>query len=385
MISCGEASGDLYAGALVTEMRRLAPDVAVFGFGGRRLADAGAELIDDYQQYSVTGLSEALRVLPRSWALYRRLVAEARRRRPAVLVLIDFPDFNFRLGQAVHRLGIPVVYYISPQLWAWRPGRIEAMKQFVDLVLPIFPFEEALYRDAGIPVEMVGHPLIDLLGPPVDRLAFLRDIGFEASRPVVALLPGSRPNELEAILPDMIAAARLVARDVPGVQFVLARAPNLDDRFFAPALAARDEAGVDRLPFALVSGRTDAVLASADLVITASGTATVQTALHERPMVIVYRVSRLSYWLGRRFVKVDTFGMPNLIAQKRSVPELIQEGFTPDAAAREATRLLRDPEAAGAMRADLREVRRRLGAPGASARAAAAVLRVAASPPAGER
>ena len=374
MISCGEASGDLYAGALVAEMRRLAPDVSVFGFGGRRLAAAGAELVDDYQQYSVTGLSEALRVLPRSWALYRRLVAEARRRRPSVLVVIDFPDFNFRLGQAVHRLGIPVVYYISPQLWAWRPGRIETMKRFVDLVLPIFPFEERIYREAGIPVEMVGHPLIDLLGPPVDRAAFLREAGLDPARPVVALLPGSRPNEVQAILPDMIAAAALIARDVPGVQFVLARARNLTDHFFAPAMAARD---TDRLPIALVSGEADAVLASADVVMTASGTATVQTALHERPMVIVYRVSPLSYWLGRRFVKVDTFGMPNLIAEKRSIPELIQEGFTPESAARETTTLLRDRGAADAMRADLREVRRRLGAPGASARAAAAVLRVA--------
>jgi lipid-A-disaccharide synthase len=377
MISCGEASGDLYAGALVTEMARIAPETRIFGFGGRRLSDAGAELVDDYRHYSVTGLSEALRVLPRSWALYRRLVAEARRRRPSVLVVIDFPDFNFRLGQAIHGLGIPVVYYISPQLWAWRPGRIETMKRFVDLVLPIFPFEEAIYRQAGMAVEMVGHPLIDLLGPPVDRAAFLREIGADPGRRTVALLPGSRPNELEALLPDLIAAARLVARDVPGVQFVLARAPNLDDHLFAAALAAREGGEGARLPLTLVSGNTDAVLASADVVLTASGTATVQTALHERPMVIVYRVSPLSYWLGRRFVKVDRFGMPNLIAEKRSIPELIQEGFTPEAAARETIRLLRDPAAAEAMRADLREVRRRLGAPGASARAAAAILRVA--------
>lgn len=377
MISCGEASGDLYAGALVAEMTRLAPGARVFGFGGRRLADAGAELIDDYRRYSVTGLSEALRVLPRSWALYRRLVAEARRRRPSALVVIDFPDFNFRLGQAVHDLGIPVVYYVSPQLWAWRPRRIETMKRFVDLVLPIFPFEEAIYRQAGMAVEMVGHPLIDLLGPPVDRAAFLREVGADPSRPTVALLPGSRPNELEALLPDLVAAARLVSRDLPGVQFVLARAPNLDEHYFAAALAARDAGAADGLSLTIVAGRTDAVLASADVVLTASGTATVQTALHERPMVIVYRVSPLSYWLGRRFVKVDTFGMPNLIAEKRSIPELIQEGFTPAAAARETIRLLRDPAAAAAMRADLREVRRRLGAPGASARAADAVLRVA--------
>jgi lipid-A-disaccharide synthase len=367
MLSCGEASGDLYAGALVAHMKRLDPTIEVFGFGGPRLAEAGAALLDDYRHYSVTGLSEVLRVLPRTWALYRRLVREARQRRPSVFVAIDFPDFNFRLAQAIRRLGIPVVYYISPQLWAWRPGRIDTMKRFVDLVLPIFPFEEGIYQRAGIPVEMVGHPLIDLLGAPVDRAAFLHEIGADPERPTIALLPGSRPNELEAILGDLVAAAGLIAREMPRAQFVLARAPNLDDHLFDAA------AGMTT-----VTGRTDAVLASADVVITASGTATVQTALHETPMVIVYRVSPFSYWLGRRFVKVDTFGMPNLIAGKRSVPELIQDAFTPDAVARETLRLLRDPAAAESMRADLREVRRRLGEPGASARAAAAVLRVAA-------
>jgi lipid-A-disaccharide synthase len=374
MLSCGEASGDLYAAALVGDMKRLDPAVDVFGFGGPRLAAAGATLLDDYRDYSVTGLSEALRVLPRSWALYRRLVREAAQRRPSVFVAIDFPDFNFRLGQALHRLGVPVVYYISPQLWAWRPGRIETMKRFVDLVLPIFPFEEALYRNAGMPVEMVGHPLIDLLGAPIDRAAFLREIGADPERPTVALLPGSRPNELQAILGDLVAAARLITRELPRVQFVLARAPNLDDHLFDPVRVG----GGEPVSVTVVSGRTDAVLSSADVVITASGTATIQTALHEKPMVIVYRVSPFSYWLGRRFVKVDTFGMPNLISGRRSVPELIQEGFTPEAAARETLRLLTDPAAAEAMRADLREVRRRLGEPGASARAAAAVLRVAA-------
>jgi lipid-A-disaccharide synthase len=374
MISCGEASGDLYAGALVRELRRLEPAVDVVGFGGPRLAEAGATLLDDYRHYSVTGLSEVLRMLPRTWKLYRRLAREAERRRPSVFVAIDFPDFNFRLAQAVHRLGIPVVYYISPQLWAWRPGRIETMKRFVDIVLPIFPFEEPIYRQAGIPVELVGHPLIDLLGPPIDRQRFLGEIGCDPTRPTIALLPGSRPNELHAILGDLIAAAALIARETPRVQFVLARAPNLDDHLFAPAV----EAVRHGVAITIVSGQTDAVLASADVVITASGTATVQAALHERPMVIVYRVSPLSYWLGRRFVKVDTFGMPNLIAGKPSVPELIQDGFTPEAVARETTKLLRDPKAAERMRADLREVRRRLGEPGASARAAAAVLRYAA-------
>jgi lipid-A-disaccharide synthase len=374
MISCGEASGDLYAGALVAELKRLDPTTSVFGFGGSNLADAGAELIADYGAYSVTGLAEALRVLPRSYALYRRLVGEARERRPSVFVAIDFPDFNFRLGQALKAIGVPVVYYIGPQLWAWRPGRLETMKRFVDLVLPIFPFEERIYRDAGIPVEFVGHPLIDLAHASTDRATLLGELGFEAHHPTVGLLPGSRPNELRAILPDLVEAARLVSRQVPQVQFVLARAPNLADDLLAPAVAARDRG---EITLSVVAGRTDDVLAGVDVVVTASGTATVQTALHERPMVIVYRVSPLSYWLGRRFVKVDTFGMANLIAGRRFIPELIQDAFTPEAVAGHTVKLLTDQVAAAEMRRGLRDVRLRLGQRGASRRAAEAVLRVA--------
>jgi lipid-A-disaccharide synthase len=194
MISCGEASGDLYAGALVDELRRLEPEVRVFGFGGGRLAASGAELIADYRGHTVTGLVEVIKQLPDTYRVYKSLVAAARARRPDVFVAIDFPDFNFKLGQAVHGLGVPVVYYISPQLWAWRPGRLRTMTQFVDRVLPIFPFEEQVYRDAGIPVEFVGHPLIDLAKTSTDRDTFLRGCGLDPGAPTVALLPGSRPE-----------------------------------------------------------------------------------------------------------------------------------------------------------------------------------------------
>jgi lipid-A-disaccharide synthase len=382
MISCGEASGDLYAGALVEALRRAEPDVRVFGFGGERLAAAGAELVGDYRGHTVTGLVEVIKHLPGTYRLYRQLVAVARERRPDVFVAIDFPDFNFKLGQAIHALGIPVVYYISPQLWAWRPGRLRTMKAFVDRVLPIFPFEEKVYRDAGIPVEFVGHPLIDLARAQDDRATFLRGLGLRPDAPTVALLPGSRPNELREILPDLIAAARLVRRDVPGAQFVLARAPNLADELLEPAIraAALDAsagAGLDalRLPLAIVEGRADDVLAAADVVLTASGTATVQTALHERPMVIVYRLSKLTYAVGRPFVKIDTFGMVNLVAERKIAPELIQDDFTPESAAREIVTLLTDEGARSRMIEAIRDVKRKLGGPGASRRAAEAILR----------
>ena len=374
MVSCGEASGDLYAGALVHELRALEPGVEVFGFGGGQFAAAGGALVADYRGHTVTGLAEVLMQLPRTYALYRQLVAEARTRRPDVFVAIDFPDFNFRLGQALHKAGIPVVYYISPQLWAWRPGRLQTMKRFVDRVLPIFPFEEQLYRDAGIPVEFVGHPLIDLAKATEPRATFLASQGLQPDAPTIALLPGSRPNELHAILPGLMAATTRIRARVPRAQFVLARAPRLTDALLEPAIRMRDEC---RLPLAIVEGRADDVLAASDVVLTASGTATVQTALHERPMVIVYRLSPLTYTIGRPFVKIDTFGMVNLVSGKRIVPELIQDGFTPDTAAEAVLKLLLDQNARDTMIGEIREVKRKLGGPGASGRAAAAIVRVA--------
>ena len=370
MVSCGEASGDLYAGALAQALTSQAPGTRVIGFGGEHLAAAGGELAGDYRGIAVTGLTEVLRVLPRTYAMYRRLVNLARAIRPDVFVAIDFPDFNFRLASAVHALGIPVVYYVSPQLWAWRPGRIRALKAFADKVLPIFPFEVEIYERAGVPVEFVGHPLIDLIAVSTPRDEFIRSLGLDPAAPIVALLPGSRPNEVRALLPVLAEAIARIRAARAGTQFVLARAPKLSASLFDPL--GPGAAGV-----AIVEGRTDDVLNASDLVLTASGTATVQTALHEKPMVILYKLSPLTYRLGRPFVKVDTFGMANLIAGRRIVPELIQDDCTPERVAAEALALLSDRGRADQMRADLREVRAKLGAPGASARAAAAVLKVA--------
>ena len=367
MISCGEASGDLYAGALVPELRARAPGVDVFGFGGPRLAAAGAELIGTFAGLTVTGLTEALRVIPRSYGMYRRLIAAARERRPDVFVAIDFPDFNFRLMAALHRLGIPIVYYVSPQLWAWRPGRMKTMKRLVRKVLVIFPFEAPLYERAGIPVEFVGHPLVDLARASQSRAAFLEQCGLQPGAPTVALLPGSRPNEIERIAPTLADAVPLIRSRVADVQFVVARAPNLPAALFAPLASLRS-----------VEGRTDDVLAASDVVITASGTATVQAALHERPMVVVYSVSPLTYRLGKPFLKVDTYAMPNLVAGRRIVPELIQDGFTPGRVADETVALLDAAERRAQVSEALRAVREQLGSPGASARAATAILEVAA-------
>ena len=380
MISCGEPSGDLYAGALAAEIRKIAPDADITGFGGERLKAGGASLIASFGGVSVTGLAEALRVLPRTWRLYRQLVRAADARRPDVFVPIDFPDFNLILARALKRRGVPVIYYISPQLWAWRPGRVRTMKKVVDRVLVIFPFEAAFYDQAGLPSTFVGHPLLEMRSE-ISRDEFLRGLRLNPREPVVALLPGSRRNEVKQLLPDMVRAAALITAAVPDAQFVIPRAPHLDDELFAPlehwpSHAARP---------VVVKDAADATLASADVAIVASGTVTVQAALHECPMVVVYRVAPLTYRIGKPLVSVSTYAMANLIAGRTVVPELIQDAFTPAAAASEALRVLRDPGHASRVRADLAEVRARLGEPGASRRAAELVVAAAARARSGGR
>jgi lipid-A-disaccharide synthase len=370
MLSCGEASGDLYAGALVRALRRLDPEVDVFGLGSTRFQEAGGRVIADFHGLSVTGLTEALRVLPRSFAAMQRLVEAARRDKPHALIVIDYPDFNFRLMTRIKRLGIPIVYYISPQLWAWRSGRIRHMKRMVDLVLPIFPFEEAIYRREGMNVRFVGHPLVDLAAARYERDVFLRRLNLDPGRPLLALLPGSRRNELEQLARVIADAVPAIAARVPGVQFLVARAPHLHDGLFEPF-------GLSGVTLRIADAETDDVLHASDAVITASGTATVQTALHGKPMVVIYRVTPMTYRLARRLAHVDTYAMVNLIAGERIVVELIQDACTADAVANEAVRLLTDADYRKAMTASLADVRAKLGGPGASDRAAQAILELA--------
>ena len=378
MLSCGEPSGDVYAGRLARALSAIRPGVDVFGFGGPQCADAGVRLIGSYEGLSVTGLTEALRVLPATFAMLRRLLRAARDTRPDVLVLIDYPDFNFRLMSALAKDGIKVAYYVTPQVWAWRPGRMKVLKRHVTLALPIFPFEETLYREAGVPVKFLGHPLVDTVpAPPADPADAARAtadrrraLGLVPDRQVLALLPGSRHNEVSRLAPVMAQAMPAIAARVPGVQMVVACAPGRPLADFAVL------AGATPTPL-LVEGRTGDVLAAADVVVTASGTATAETALHERPMVVVYKLSPLTYALGKPLVTIDTYAMANLVAGERIVPELIQDACTADAIAAEAVSFLTDRDRWERTRARLAETRAKLGPPGSSARVAEAVLGVA--------
>ena len=375
MIVAGEASGDLHGASLARAILQMVPTVDLFGVGGDNMQSAGVELIHHINRLAVMGITEVLGHLGEVRTTLDSLTTVARERDVDAVVLIDYPDFNLTLARRLrkHIPDVPIIYYISPQVWAWRRGRLRTMKRFVTRALVIFPFEEALYREADIPVAFVGHPLLDLATPALGRDAFRRAYRLDPEAPTVAVLPGSRANELRMILPDLVGAVERIARAVPSVQFVIARAPNLPDALFEPL--ARLTRVTSRVP-CIVESQTDAVLVAADVVLTASGTATIQAAIHERPMVVVYRLSALTYWMGRRFVRVNAFGMVNLVAEKSIVPEFLQEAFTPEAVAGEAVRFLTDETHAATTRAELRTVREKLGGSGASRRAAEQVLDV---------
>jgi len=362
MIVAGEVSGDLHAGNLLAELRILDPEIEAFGVGGERLAANGLECIASTDELAHMGLIEVLRELPRIWRIMRRLVSEADRRRPRLAVLVDSPDFNLRLAAKLRRLGIPVVLYVSPQLWAWRQGRVRVVRRLAREVLCLLPFEVPFYSEHGVQARYVGHPLVD----DVARDGLLdHEVARVAGK--IALLPGSRSMEVRSLLPTMIAAATELGADCLS-DAVLIEAPGVgrvvDDVFAA-------HGGADRIR--RVSGpdrRRE--LASCSLAWTASGTATLECALLDVPMVVGYRLQPLSFAIARLLVRVPHVALVNLIAEKRVAPELIQGQWRADRLAEITTQVLADDGAE--QRAALALVRRRLGPPGASRRAADAVL-----------
>ena len=368
LVSCGEPSGDLYAGDLVHHLRERAGPVEVFGLGGDRLEAEGGRLLAHVRELAVVGLLEVLRHLRRLRAVFRSVLDEVERERPAVAVLVDYADFNLRLARELKARGVPVVYYVSPQVWAWRRGRMRAIRDSVARMIVIFPFEEPLYREAGVPVTFVGHPLVDLARPAADRAAFLAGQGLDPERPVLAVLPGSRRQEVAHNIAPIAGALRLLRARRADLQLALAVAPSLDPALLDPHLSG--------LPVTRVAGHTHALLGAASAGIVASGTATVEAALMDLPMVVVYRLSPLTYALGRPFVRVPHYAMANLIAGREVVKELIQSDFRPEAVAREVLALLEDRGRRDRVREGLGQIRARLGPPGASARAAGVVAQL---------
>ena len=370
LISAGEASGELYGAKLIEALHRLSRSpsgLEFFGVGGERMRQAGCDLVVNANQIAVVGLAEVVEHLPRIFGLFHKVVAEADRRRPAAAVLIDFPDFNFRLARELHQRGIPVIYYVSPQLWAWRQSRIELVRKYVRKMLVIFPFEEEFYRQHGIGAEYVGHPLAEMTLPSVTREQFAAENGIDPDRQWIALLPGSRRGEVSRIFPRLLQAAQLLGEEYV---YIVPVASTLDPRWMASFF--RDTSGAITLTkdarSALLHARAAAV---------ASGTSTLEAALIGTPFAMVYQVAPLTWTFGRRLVKVDRFAMPNLIAERDVVPELVQDSFTPERVCAELKRLMPEGDDRAAIMAGFAEVRRRLrgsdAAGDASTRAARAV------------
>lgn len=373
VISAGEASGEAYGAQLIAALRRKLPQASFFGLGGQRMRDAGCDTVVDTRKVSVVGLSEVVTHLPQIYAQFRRMLRAVDQRRPAAAILIDFPDFNFRLARQLHRRGIPVFYFVSPQMWAWRQGRIKLVQKYVRRMLVIFPFEEQFYRERGVEVDYVGHPLADLPQPSISRDNFAAENGLDSSKQWVAVLPGSRRKEVEQNLPAMLRAAELLGTEY---DYILPVAPTLDLAWLGELAAGVAPNSNVRLRFTHDARST---LIHSRVGIVASGTATVEAALIGTPFVMVYRVSDLTWKLGRRLVKVPHFGMVNLIAGREVVPELVQSDFKPEKVAEEVRKLL-NGQARDRMLAELAAVRQKLH-PGADAgetavdRAAQAIVR----------
>lgn len=365
LLSAGEASSDMYAAQLATALRKRT-DANLFGMGGKRMAEAGVELIADYHEVAVVGIAEVLHKIPTVIGVQRRLTREAVRRKANLAILVDSPGTHLGVARRVKNAGIPVGYFIGPQIWAWRPGRVRVVKRLVKRMVVIFPFEEPIYREAGVPVTFVGHPLVDIVRPTKSRDEFAAEHGLDPKRPTVALLPGSRRSEIVRNFPTILDACSRLANGkakIEGIQFVHAAVPGLGAAFWN-VFSRRD------LRVKLVEGAAYDVLNASDCAIVASGTATVEAALIGTPMVVVYRVAPATAMVLRHMLKTPLIGMVNLIAGRRVAPELVQSGFTPDAVEREIGKLLESPEAREEAKAALAEVRAKLGPSGAIDRAA---------------
>ena len=373
LLSAGEASGDMYAGRLASALKQRL-DVNIFGMGGPQMRAAGVEIVTDYSEVSVVGITEVLKRLPSLTRAMRRLVDEAEQRKPPMAVLTDFPGFHLRLARKLRPRGIRNVYYICPQFWAWRPWRVNLVRRRFAEALCIFPFEEKFYADAGVPVKFIGHPLVGNVYATLTRELFCEKYGLEEGGQIITVLPGSRRGEIAHHLPVLLEALHAIRQRISGApQIVVAVAPGQD--------AARLEKEFPaEWRVRLISADTYNALAAADLAIVSSGTATVETALLGKPMVVVYRVSSLTALLAKPLVKTRFFSMVNLIAGRAVVPELIQDDFTPQRLATEAESLLfgspcPNPRVSE-MKRGLQEVQNLLGPPGAVERAADEIVRL---------
>lgn len=368
LLVAGEVSGDLHGSHLVEALQRVEPGLQFFGVGGEGLERRGMKLLYPAHSLSVVGITEVFVKLRTILKALRGLKASLEKEKPDLIILIDFPEFNLRLAKIARRRGIPVVYYISPQIWAWRPRRIKLIARVVKKMIVLFPFEVPLYEAAGVDVEWVGHPLLDIVKPTLPKEKALQEFGLDPRRRTVGLLPGSRIHEIERLLPPLLASAHLLQKDIPDLQFVIPLAPGISKTLLSSQIQNIS------FPVKVVEGFTYDVMNLCELLIAASGTATLEGAILGKPMIIIYKVSLPSYWVGRALIRVNHIGLVNLVAEKEIAPELIQKDVNPERIADEASRILRDPILSRKMSESMDEVRQKLGEPGAAQRAAQIVV-----------
>ncbi len=380
LVSAADASGELHAAGLVKELRTLDPTIRVLGLGGHAMEKAGVELVVHQRELAVGGLVEIARDLRRIVSAWRRLVRALRDTRPDLVILVDAPDFNLPFARRARRAGAPVLYYISPQVWAWRRGRIRKIARRVDRMAVIFPFERDVYATTGLPVEFVGHPLVDRLLPLArerDERAARRVLNLPEDRPLVALLPGSRRNEVRDTLPLQLEVARVLHAQEPRIAFCLAVAPSISREEIDAVLARA--ALPSLLEVEVREGRTTDVLLAADVALAKPGTVTIESALLGTPLVVAARANPVTAWIMRRVVEVPSFTMPNLIAGREIVPEFLQQDARPDRVAHAILDLLAGP-ARERQLAELAALRKQLGAGGAARRAAGIALEMVGGP-----
>ncbi len=379
MMIAGESSGDLHGGQLALALKKIRPQVQMFGLGGTAMRQAGVEILADPTSIAVIGLVEVLRHLSTFRDLFRQAVTVLDERRPDLVVLIDYPGFNLRFAQEVKRRGIRLIYYISPQLWAWDPGRIHTIKKLVDRMLVVFPFEKGLYERAGVPVTFVGHPLLDLVKPTLPRLEALQRLGLQDGLPIIGLLPGSREVEVRRILPVLLAAGERLRESLPSTaRFVLIKAPHLSWDLYRESLnrSNLNPKVVERWDYDCIH--------ACDLVLVASGTATLECALLDRLMLIIYKTSWPTYLISRLVIRIPMIGLVNvvasadsssgLIADRKIAPELIQRNASPGKIAQAVMELWQSADRRQEMKSAFQKIKQGLGDPGASERAAQVIL-----------
>lgn len=367
MVVAGEASGDQHAAELVRALQERRPDLRFFGMGGKKLEARGVELVYGAHEVSVMGITEVLPKIPRILRVMAGLRREAERRRPACAILVDIPDFNLRMAKKLKALGIPIAYYVSPMIWAWRRGRVKHIAKYVDRMLCILPFEEDFYREHGVAAKYVGSPVVEQMPAAAAASEFRTRLGLDPSRPTLALLPGSRMSEIQRILPTMVQTARALLQERAGLQVIVPVAPTIPRAVIEQKFAG---SGVEPI---LIDGKAPETVGASDVAIVASGTAVLEAGLMKRPLVVVYRVSTITYWIGRLLLKVAHVALVNLLAKRRLVPELLQHEMNPARIATEVRRLWSGPDRESVL-AGLEEVRMTLGPAGAASRAADEVL-----------